>query len=63
MAKLTEQQIFDKVATHLLTQMERSVDECGDCRYRGMNGKMCALAREHGLEFREGLYGDSKRKR
>jgi len=42
MNQLTRQQIFDKVAEHLLTQMERSSDSEGVCLYRGPNGLMCA---------------------
>ena len=38
---MTEQEIFDKVAKHLLDQGEPSV--IGDsCVYRGTNGRMCA---------------------
>lgn len=46
--QLTKQEIFDRVAEHLLTQMEKSgvVDEtCGygfRCLYRGPNGLKCA---------------------
>lgn len=43
--KLTEQQIFDKVATHLLTQGKRSATYCDDtyrCLYRGPDGLKCA---------------------
>ena len=39
---MTQQQIFDKVATHLLTQGAKSM--MGDtCRYRGSNGAKCAV--------------------
>ena len=48
---LTVQQTFDKVADHLMTQMEQSTStvtvDSGffttDCAYRGENGKMCAV--------------------
>ncbi len=40
--KLTDQETYDKVKTHLLAQMERSV-EGGVCRYRGPNGTACAV--------------------
>lgn len=36
------QEIFNQVATHLLTQMKRSVDDFGFCAYRGSNGLKCA---------------------
>ena len=38
----TLQETFDKVAKHLLEQMEKSEDE-GRCLYRGSNGKKCAI--------------------
>lgn len=37
------QEIFDKVATHLLKQGRRSLTETGSCAYRGVNGAMCAV--------------------
>lgn len=41
-AKLQQQEIFDKVARHLLTQMEKSM--LGTvCAYRGPRGLMCAI--------------------
>lgn len=36
------QEIFDRVARHLLTQKERSVTR-GRCRYRGAQGLKCAI--------------------
>lgn len=42
----TAQQVFTQVATHLLTQKERSfvIDDRGEelCAYRGDNGLKCA---------------------
>lgn len=38
-----EQTIFDIVATHLLTQYERSVKDEGGCMYRGKGNTKCAL--------------------
>lgn len=38
---LSEQEIFDKVATHLLTQKTKSVKD-GTCMYRGPDGCQCA---------------------
>lgn len=35
-------EIFDKVKTHLLTQMEQSTNAEGACMYRGDNGLKCA---------------------
>ena len=40
---LSCQQIYNKVAKHLLTQNERSVDGDGCCMYRGNNGLKCAI--------------------
>lgn len=37
----TAQQVFDQVATHLLTQMARSTTGLG-CAYRGPNNLKCA---------------------
>lgn len=42
MEYLTTQQIFDKVAEHLLTQKERSIKN-GKCLYRGPYGLKCAI--------------------
>lgn len=52
MTTLTLQEVFDKVAAHLLTQNARSgkypfgdeTDEDNfECQYRGENGRMCAV--------------------
>lgn len=47
---LNKQQVFDKVALHLLKQNARSLAEealgsaeSGDCAYRGKDGLMCAV--------------------
>lgn len=37
------QKLFDKAVTHLLTQMEQSMDGDGRCLYRGPNGLKCAI--------------------
>ena len=39
---MNNQEIFNKVATHLLTQSDKALDEKGDCMYRGLNGTSCA---------------------
>ena len=39
---LTQQEVFTKVATHLLTQNNKSIAKF-DCAYRGSNGAMCAI--------------------
>lgn len=39
---MTEQEVFDKVAEHLLTQHRQSLLSSGKCAYRGENGLMCA---------------------
>lgn len=52
---MTKQEIFDKVAVHLLTQKEPSLDEKGDCMYRGADGSaMCAV----GCLIPDELYSD-----
>lgn len=38
----TAQEVFDQVALHLLTQGERSINEEGNCAYRGRMGLKCA---------------------
>lgn len=38
---LTDQEVFDKVARHLLTQGCRSIS--GGCAYRGEGGRKCAI--------------------
>lgn len=38
----TEQQVFDQVAEHLLTQRRISADENEDCQYRSDEGLRCA---------------------
>lgn len=41
---MTLQEIFDKVAAHLLTQKKQSLDaEDMLCQYRGHSGMMCAV--------------------
>lgn len=42
LAEATEQQVFDQVVAHLLTQNKRCVNEGGSCRYRNMNLKCAA---------------------
>jgi hypothetical protein len=40
---MTKQEIFDKVAAHLLTQRRQSVNDCsGACVYRSPEGLKCA---------------------
>ncbi len=40
--KMTFQEVFDKVATHLLTQKKKSIGEDG-CSYRGEDNTSCAV--------------------
>lgn len=40
---MTNQEIFDKVATHLLKQGKKSVSPGGECKYRGPDGTSCAV--------------------
>lgn len=55
---MNKQEIFDKVAAHLLKQKVAAVGEHGSCRYRGMNGTSCAVGclipDEHYKEDMEG---------
>lgn len=39
---LTKQEIFNRVATHLLTQRAKAMDE-GRCRYLDRQGRRCAV--------------------
>jgi hypothetical protein len=41
LGQATEQQVFDQVAVHLLTQKRRSTID-GVCAYRGLDGMCCA---------------------
>lgn len=40
---MTNQEIFDTVAQHLLTQNSRAIDTGGLCSYRAPDGKKCAV--------------------
>lgn len=40
---MNNQEVFDKVATHLFTQGKRATDSLGACVYRGPNGTSCAV--------------------
>ena len=40
---MTNQEMFDKVCAHLLTQLSTSLDDTGTCLYRGPDGKKCAI--------------------
>lgn len=42
LAQDTDQEVFDQVATHLLTQMKRSVSDDAVCLYRSPDGLKCA---------------------
>ena len=39
----TIMQMFDQASEHLLKQNEKSIDEFGECTYRGMGGTKCAI--------------------
>lgn len=41
--KVTNQELFDEVVNHLLTQNARSLTPFGACAYRGYNGMKCAV--------------------
>lgn len=40
---LTKQQIFNKVAAHLMKQQKKSRNTNGSCKYRGPKGLKCAV--------------------
>jgi hypothetical protein len=40
---MNTQELFDKVAKHLLTQNAKALDSRGGCVYRAADGKMCAV--------------------
>jgi hypothetical protein len=40
---MAEQEIFDRVAVHLLTQKVHSINGIGECCYRGNNNTRCAV--------------------
>lgn len=40
---MTQQELFDRVATHLLTQKAKAIGADGRCRYRAPNGLTCAI--------------------
>lgn len=42
---LTDQEVFDKIVGHLRRQNSKSLSGLigGTCKYRGANGKMCAV--------------------
>lgn len=50
-----KQATFDKVALHLLNQGMKSVNDNGDCMYRGGNGRSCAI----GCLITDDVYNDS----
>ena len=55
---MTNQEVFDKVATHLLTQNRKSIneEETGNaCKYRGPNGLKCAA----GILIPDDIYNSS----
>jgi hypothetical protein len=40
---MTAQELFDTVATHLITQNKQSLSPDGVCKYRGAGGLKCAI--------------------
>lgn len=42
-APLTQQEVFDKVTTHLLAQMVQALNDEDDCLYRDSKGNSCAI--------------------
>lgn len=43
LAQATPQQVFNQVATHMLTQNQHSMLKCGGCAYRSSAGFKCAV--------------------
>jgi len=39
----SQQEVFNKIVTHLRKQGKRSVNEYNKCVYRGLDGRMCAV--------------------
>lgn len=60
---MSNQEAFDRVTNHLLTQMKQSKSKSGNCLYRGTDGTSCAvgclIADEHYYPSLEGLYANS----
>lgn len=52
--KLTQQEIFDKAAHHILSTGKKSVEECGTCTYSGSG---CAAAPFIKPEYRDHVVG------
>ena len=40
---MDNQEVYDKVKAHLLSQNRKSLELGGGCAYRGMDGAMCAV--------------------
>jgi len=40
---MDNQEVYDKVKAHLLSQGRKSLNANGQCAYRGENGAMCAV--------------------
>lgn len=40
---MNQQDVFDRVAKHLLTQKKRAVDEGDECQYQAPDGCQCAI--------------------
>lgn len=58
------QEIFDKIAKHLLTQNKQSKDEKGHCFYRGPDGLKCAVGaiipdKDYDMKFEGLAVGDT----
>lgn len=52
---MTKQEIFDKVAKHLIKQNCKSLDDITGCCYRGVNNTMCAV----GCLIKDEFYNES----
>lgn len=40
---MNKQELFEKVANHLIGQNKRSIDDSGKCKYRGNDGTSCSI--------------------
>ena len=49
---MNKQEVFNTVKKHLLTQNAKSMNEVGDCAYRGLHKRKCAI----GIFIPDNLY-------
>lgn len=56
---MTDEEVYQKIRTHLLDQRKLSTDDTGSCRYRNEDGTKCAvgclISEEHYGVYLEGV--------